>query len=690
MCLRPPCALALVRAEHPDGQRRPSLPCQSLNGWGLVVNCSKGVNYRMARDTLTTDVRALRRARLAGQTPYISVVIPARNEATNLSYVLPRIPSDVFEVILVDGHSTDDTIAVAKRLWQGIRIVAQAGRGKGDALREGFAACRGDIVVMLDADGSTDPQEIPRFVSALLQGADFAKGSRYLAGGGSADISVHRSAGNRGLSMLVNRLFATRYTDLCYGFNAFWRDCLECIEVDCDGFEVETLLNIRARRSALVVSEVPSFEYQRIDGASNLHPVRDGLRVLKTVLTEWWSERQSTAPVARAGISTARRDRLEALPTLHLPVVAASARPITEGSLPAPAPQASREDHESSVAVIVAAYTQERWPHLRQVIAALQAQTRRPDEIILVIDDNPALYHDARAAFAGVRVVANARSHGLSGARNTAVNLTSADYVAFIDDDATPEPDWLAGLLAACESSGALGAGGALEPTWQTGRPAWFPDEFGWVVGCSYVGLPERQAPVRNLIGASMCMRRSVFDVVGGFREDMGRVGRLPVGCEETEWCVRAQQTLLGGHFRYEPRANAHHYVPEARARLSYFSSRCYHEGISKALVVASVGAEQGLAAERRHALRTLPRGVARGLRQGALEGDATGFLRALALLLGLALTMAGYAAGRLSLARDAAQGWLANDAARQDDRPVSLKYYACPLTLVDEEAAGD
>lgn len=652
--------------------------------------CTEGVSYRMARDTLTTDVRALRRARLASQTPYISVVIPARNEAANLLHVLPRIPADVFEVILVDGHSTDDTIATAKRLWRGVRIVSQMGRGKGDALREGFAACRGDIVVMLDADGSTDPQEIPRFVSALLQGADFAKGSRYLAGGGSADISAHRSAGNRGLNMLVNHLFATRYTDLCYGFNAFWRDCLEYIEVDCDGFEVETLLNIRARRSALVVSEVPSFEYQRIAGASNLHPVRDGLRVLKTVVTEWWSERRTGAPVARAGVSNARRDRWEVMPTLRLPVVAASARPTVAGSLPAPGSHASRDPNESSVAVIVAAYTRERWPQLRQVIAALQAQTRRPDEIILVIDDNPALYHDAHGAFNGVRVVANTRSHGLSGARNTAVNLTSADYVAFIDDDATPEPGWLAGLLAACESPDTLGAGGALEPTWQTGRPAWFPDEFGWVVGCSYVGLPQRQAPVRNLIGASMCLRRSVFEVVGGFREDMGRVGRLPVGCEETEWCVRAQQALLGGQFRYEPRASAHHFVPEARARLSYFCSRCYHEGISKARVVSSVGAEHGLAAERRHALRTLPRGVARGLRQGMLDGDMAGFLRAMALLLGLALTTAGYAIGRLSLAREAVQKWPASGATRHDGRPASLKHYTRPLTLVDGEAAGD
>lgn len=645
----------------------------------------------MARDTLTTDVWAFRRARIAGQTPYISVVIPARNEATNLSYVLPRIPPDVFEVILVDGHSTDDTIAVAKRLWEDIRIVPQARRGKGDALREGFAVCRGDIVVMLDADGSTDPQEIPRFVSALLQGADFVKGSRYLAGGGSADISALRSVGNLGLSMLVNRLFATHYTDLCYGYNAFWRDCLECIEVDCDGFEVETLLTIRARRSALVVSEAPSFEYQRIDGASNLHPMRDGLRVLRTVLTEWWRFRHAPTPAAPGVLSAARRDRWEAMPTLRLPTIAASARPVIEAPAPAPASPASHgEGHAPSVAVVVAAYTAERWPQLRQVMAALQTQTRRPDEIVLVIDGAPSLHEAACAAFGGVRVVSNTRSRGVSGARNTGIELTRADYVAFLDDDAAPESTWLAALLAACDAPTALGAGGALEPAWQGGRPAWFPEEFGWVVGCNYRGLPQRQSPVRNLIGASMCIRRSVFDVVGGFREDIGRVGRRSGGCEETEWCVRAQQALLGGHFRYEPRAVSHHFVSEKRARLSYFCARCYDEGVSKAQVVSSVGAEQGLAAERRHALRTVPRGVARGLRQGLCQRDTAGILRAMALLLGLALATTGYGVGRLAMAWEATKGRMARGALQRDGRPASLKPSVHPLALEEEEAVGD
>jgi glycosyltransferase involved in cell wall biosynthesis len=218
--------------------------------------------------------------------PSISVVLPVINEAENLYYVLPYLPSTIDEVILIDGHSTDDTIAVARQLCPQIRVVVQSGKGKGNALREGFAASTGDIIVMLDGDGSTDPAEIPRFVAALLQGNDFAKGSRFLTGGGSEDITPLRKLGNHGLGLLVNVLFQTRYSDLCYGYNAFWRHVLEKIEVDCDGFEVETLLHLRAHKAGLKIVEVPSYERLRIFGASNLQVVRDGWRVLKTIINE--------------------------------------------------------------------------------------------------------------------------------------------------------------------------------------------------------------------------------------------------------------------------------------------------------------------------------------------------------------------------------------------------------------------
>lgn len=218
--------------------------------------------------------------------PAVSVVIPARNEAANLAHVLPRVPGDVHEVVLVDGNSTDGTAEAARAARPDVRVVQQPGRGKGDALACGFAATDGDIIVMLDADGSTNPDEIPRFVAALLTGADFAKGTRFVTGGGSADITPIRRAGNRALRGLVNGLFGTRYSDLCYGYNAFWRHCLPHIGVDCAGFEVETLMNLRAARAGLNVVEVPSYEDSRLSGTSKLRPSRDGLRVLRTVFTE--------------------------------------------------------------------------------------------------------------------------------------------------------------------------------------------------------------------------------------------------------------------------------------------------------------------------------------------------------------------------------------------------------------------
>jgi glycosyltransferase involved in cell wall biosynthesis len=219
-----------------------------------------------------------------------SVVIPTLNEAANLPHVFARMPFEhVDEIVIVDGHSDDDTVAVARALHPEVRIVLQDRRGKGNALACGFSAARGDIIVMLDADGSTDPAEIPNYVAALLDGADFAKGSRFAEGGFSEDITPLRRLGNRALNATVNVLYGTKYSDLCYGYNAFWTSVLPHISVDCDGFEVETLINVRAAKAGLRVAEVPSFERERIHGVSKLHPVRDGLRVLRTILRERFS-----------------------------------------------------------------------------------------------------------------------------------------------------------------------------------------------------------------------------------------------------------------------------------------------------------------------------------------------------------------------------------------------------------------
>jgi glycosyltransferase involved in cell wall biosynthesis len=238
----------------------------------------------LARGVRIATLGHRRRAR--PQTPRVSVVIPTLNEAPNLPHVLPKLPEVADEIILVDGRSTDDTLDTARSLCPDARLVLETRRGKGAALVRGLAHCTGDIVVLLDADGSNDPAEIPRFVGALVSGADFVKGSRFLQGGGTADMPRHRRAGNRVFVWLVRLLFGSRYSDLCYGYNAFWTDVIDELQLDGEGFEIETMMNIRAFRAGLNVVEVPSFEDARIHGVSNLQTVSDGWRVLRTIFAE--------------------------------------------------------------------------------------------------------------------------------------------------------------------------------------------------------------------------------------------------------------------------------------------------------------------------------------------------------------------------------------------------------------------
>ena len=229
--------------------------------------------------------------------PTVSVVIPTLNEARNLDHVFAALPAGLHEVILVDGHSVDGTPDVARRLRPDVRVVNQTRTGKGNALACGFAAATGDIIVMIDADGSTDPAEIPRFVAALTAGADFAKGSRFAPGAGSSDITPLRKLGNKLLGLAVNIMYGTRYSDLCYGYNAFWARHAPTFGLQAeapgqrkvwgDGFEIETVLNLRASAAGLAITEVPSFEHARVHGESNLRTLRDGQRVLRTILTEW-------------------------------------------------------------------------------------------------------------------------------------------------------------------------------------------------------------------------------------------------------------------------------------------------------------------------------------------------------------------------------------------------------------------
>jgi glycosyltransferase involved in cell wall biosynthesis len=247
--------------------------------------------------------------------PRVSVIMPTLNEARNLPHVFARLPHDIYEVIVVDGHSVDDTPGVARALRPDVHIVRQNRDGKGNALACGFAAATGDVIVMVDADGSADPGEIPAFVSALVAGADFAKGTRYAAGAGSSDITRLRNLGNRALTTLVNICYGTGYSDLCYGYNAFWRKHVPLFRLDAatprppgsgrrlygDGFEVETLINIRAAAAGLLIAEVPSFEHTRIHGQSKLSTVGDGWRVLKAILRERFcaAPRRSARPGVR-------------------------------------------------------------------------------------------------------------------------------------------------------------------------------------------------------------------------------------------------------------------------------------------------------------------------------------------------------------------------------------------------------
>ena len=240
----------------------------------------------------------------------VSVVIPAHNEARNLQHVLPHLPNSIHEVILVNDHSTDGTVEVAYKLLPTIRVVnTERGRGKGAALQTGFRAATGDIIVMMDADGSSDPKELPRFIQALQAGAYLAKGSRFIGAGGSADITPLRRLGSQILISITNRLFGIHFTDMFCGFNAFWKNCLDFFEIDCNGFEIEAQLHLRICKANLEIVEVPSYEHARIHGTSNFRTFRDGWRVLKMIVKEWGNG-HSVIRTARMSHSDQREKRV--------------------------------------------------------------------------------------------------------------------------------------------------------------------------------------------------------------------------------------------------------------------------------------------------------------------------------------------------------------------------------------------
>ncbi|MCU7821721.1 glycosyltransferase family 2 protein [Kitasatospora sp. DSM 101779] len=303
------------------------------------------------------------------------------------------------------------------------------------------------------------------------------------------------------------------------------------------------------------------------------------------------------------------------------------------------APPAAR----TTLSVVICAYTLDRWDDLCAAVDSVRGQRRPPEELVLVVDHCPELARRAEQHWPGVRVLPNEQRRGLSGARNTGVRAVGGDVVAFLDDDAVAAPDWADRLLDGYRDPAVLGVGGYVRPRWETGRPAWFPGEFDWVVGCSYLGLPERPATIRNFTGANMSFRRAEAVSAGGFRLDLGRIGTRPVGCEETEFCLRLAARHPDAQLRYDPAAVVHHHVPPGRATWAYFRARCYAEGRSKAVVARHTGPRPALASERRYLRHTLPAAVLRHLRRADLRSAG-------ALCAGAGITLLGYTVGRAAL----------------------------------------
>jgi glucosyl-dolichyl phosphate glucuronosyltransferase len=298
------------------------------------------------------------------------------------------------------------------------------------------------------------------------------------------------------------------------------------------------------------------------------------------------------------------------------------------------------------VSVIICAYTERRWNDTLAAVASVAAQSRPARETIVVVDYNPSLYERLKAELPDVTVVRNNEAPGLSGGKNTGIATAVGEIVAFLDDDAVASADWLKFLVDSYTGADVMGVGGQTLPLWETSRPSWFPGEFDWVVGCTYIGMSASPAPVRNLLGGNASFRREAFAKAGGFRSGIGRSGRgLPAGGEETEFCIRLRQRSPSSTLLFDNRAVIWHRVPDVRSTFSYFLTRCYAEGLSKALVTSNVGRAEGLSAERAHALRALPAGVRRGLAE-AVHGDESGLGRAAAIVAGLAAAVAGYGVG--------------------------------------------
>jgi len=308
---------------------------------------------------------------------------------------------------------------------------------------------------------------------------------------------------------------------------------------------------------------------------------------------------------------------------------------------------APQNGDELTVSVVICAYTEDRWEDIRRAVESARNQTVPPHDVVVVVDHSPGLLERANLELTGVSVVPNTQRAGLAGARNSGVEATHGAVVAFLDDDATADPDWLAELKRGYLTQDVLGVGGRIDPNWLAARPSWFPEEFNWVVGCTYRGLPVVPSRVRNMIGANMSARRTVIDALDGFRQQLGRL-------EETDFCIRGQELFPDGEWMYWPAAHVTHSVSPERSTWTYFKARCYNEGVAKAAMVMLTSRQAGLASERSYTLKVLPSGIVREFAQiGRL--DFGGAARAAAIAVGLAYTTAGYARTWLTLRRRSA-----------------------------------
>lgn len=304
------------------------------------------------------------------------------------------------------------------------------------------------------------------------------------------------------------------------------------------------------------------------------------------------------------------------------------------------------------VSVVICAYTMDRWDDIVAAVQSCVDQTVKPDEIVVVIDHNEELRSRATLEFTDALVVTNHSTKGLSGARNSGIASSSGDVIAFLDDDAFAEPDWLERLMMPLRDPSVAGVGGWVLPHWEKDVPAWFPETFYWVFGCSYSGLPASNSQIRNPIGANMAMRRSVFTSVGGFTSGIGRIGKVPLGCEETELCIRYATSHPKERFLVSHEAIVHHRVPPSRIAWDYFWRRCWAEGLSKAAVTSLVGARSGLSSERNYVVHSLPREFVSSLLT-LREEPRVSARRMSYMVAGTACALAGIVKGRVALRRN-------------------------------------